>query len=162
MRSSLKILILEDNPDDVHLIERELNRGGIHYTSLVVKAKQEFENALTEFKPDVILSDHYLPEFNSVEALQSLRLYQDKSNQLIPFLLVTGSLMEEVAVQCIKGGIDDYILKDRLKRLPVAIESALEKCLVEEERLQYFQQVMASQLLMKEAEHLANFGKLGG
>lgn len=158
MKPPLKILILEDNLDDVNLIERELNRGNISFTSSVVKTRQEFENGLRELKPDVILADHFLPQFNSIDALKLFRAYQTEFNVFVPFILISGELTEEFAVQCIKGGVDDYILKDRLRRLPVAIESALEKCRLEAERLQHFQQVMASQLLMKEAEHLANFG----
>ena len=69
MNGTLRILILEDSPDDLDLVERELKRGGIEFTSTVVKRKEEYERALKEFRPDVILSDHSLPSFNSEEAL---------------------------------------------------------------------------------------------
>jgi PAS domain S-box-containing protein len=134
MDKKLKILILEDSPDDVDLIERELKRGGIDFTAVVVDNKNGFENAVREFIPDVVLSDHSLPEFNSIEALRLFKQHQKESGISAPFILVTGSVSEEFAVQSIKAGADDYILKDRLKRLPVSIQNAIEKCKIENEK----------------------------
>lgn len=158
MNDHLKILILEDSPCDVDLIERELKRGGIRFTSVVVDKKDDFEKALKQFKPDVILSDHALPQYSSIEALQSHQQYQKESGALVPFILISGVVSEEFAVQCFKAGADDYIMKDRLKRLPLSIESALEKCRIENERQEYLRQVLAKEALMNEAEHLAQFG----
>lgn len=154
----LKILILEDSGEDVDLIERELKKGGINFTSLVVKKKDDFENALNEFKPDVILSDHSLPQFNSIEAMELWKGYQKESDLSVPFILITGSVSEEFAVQSIKAGADDYILKDRLKRLPSSIQSALEKARIENERIKFVDKVIANDALMKESERLAHFG----
>jgi CheY-like chemotaxis protein len=155
---TLKILILEDSPEDLDLVERELKRGGINFTSVVVKKKEEYEKALSEFAPDVILSDHSLPQFNSIEAMQIWKNFQKENNISIPFILITGSVSEEFAVQSIKAGADDYILKDRLKRLPTSIKSALDKSRLERERMNYVSEIIAQSDLMKEAEHLANFG----
>jgi CheY-like chemotaxis protein len=158
MDTPLRILILEDSPEDLDLVERELKRGGIVFTSTVVKKKEEYENALNEFLPDIILSDHSLPQFNSIEAMQIWKDFQKVKNITIPFILITGSVSEEFAVQSIKAGADDYILKDRLKRLPSSIKSALDKVKLEQERRNYLSEVLAQTSLMKEAEHLANFG----
>lgn len=158
MNGTLRILILEDSPDDLDLVERELKRGGIEFTSTVVKRKEEYERALKEFRPDVILSDHSLPQFNSVEAMQIWKNFQKENNITIPFILITGSVSEEFAVQSIKAGADDYILKDRLKRLPSSIKSAIEKVKLEQERINYLSEILIQSNLMKEAEHLANFG----
>src|SRR5687768_12594448 len=158
MDTRLKILILEDSPEDLDLVERELVKGGISFTSAVVKRKEEYEKALHEFKPDVILSDHSLPQFNSIEAMQIWKTFQKDNNLTIPFILITGSVSEEFAVQSIKAGADDYILKDRLKRLPTSIKSALDKAKIEKERINFMSEVIAQSGLMKEAEHLANFG----
>lgn len=158
MNGTLRILILEDSPDDLDLVERELKRGGIQFTSTVVKRKEEYERALKEFRPDVILSDHSLPQFNSVEAMQIWKNFQKENNISIPFILITGSVSEEFAVQSIKAGADDYILKDRLKRLPSSIKSAIEKVKLEQERINYLSEILIQSNLMKEAEHLANFG----
>lgn len=158
MRKLIKILLLEDTRDDAELIERELQRAGLVFNLLVVTDKSGFENALGEFSPDVVLSDHSLPGFNSIEAFQLFKKHQAEVDILSPFILVTGNVSEEFAVQSFRAGVDDYILKDRLKRLPLAIESALEKYKIENERLSYLRQVIAKEALMNEAEQLANFG----
>jgi two-component system response regulator len=158
MDTPLRILILEDSPEDLDLVERELKRGGIVFTSTVVKKKDEYERALNDFRPHIILSDHSLPQFNSIEAMEIWKTYQKDRNISIPFILITGSVSEEFAVQSIKAGADDYILKDRLKRLPSSIKSALDKVKLEQERVNYMSEMLAQTSLMKEAEHLANFG----
>jgi PAS domain S-box-containing protein len=157
MNKDLKILILEDLLEDVDLIERELKRAGIRFTSTVVNNQKEFEDALMA-RPDVILSDHSLPSFNSIDAL---KIYKEKQSQFdfeAPFILVTGAVSEEFAVNCIKAGADDYILKDRLKRLPGSIENALERARLEAERRRYMSQVIANEAMLRKAEHLAGLG----
>ncbi|HYC84624.1 MAG TPA: PAS domain-containing protein [Chryseosolibacter sp.] len=154
----LKVLILEDCRDDVDLIERELKRGNIHFASRVVNKKNDFVEALRQFEPDIILSDHSMPMFNSIEALKLSKEYQNDRNICVPFILVTGAVSEEFAVLCIKAGADDYILKDRLKRLPASIESALEKARVENERRKVLSQLISNEALMKEAEYLSKMG----
>lgn len=134
MIQRLKILILEDSSDDVELIKRELKKGGIDFISMVVDTKPEFENALNEFKPEVIICDHSLPQFNSIEALDLHKQHTKKSGSSIPFILVTGSVSDEFAAKVIKLGADDYILKDRLKRLPSSVDNALRKCQAENEK----------------------------
>ncbi|MGC1241568.1 MAG: PAS domain S-box protein [Chryseosolibacter sp.] len=155
---SLNIILLEDSEFDADLIERELKKAGIDFSCRVVETRTEFEKALLEFPPDVVLSDHSMPQFNSIEAFQMVKAYQRKSNALIPFILITGEVSEEFAAQCLRAGVNDYILKDRLKRLPLAIQSALEKCRIETERLQYFDEVILKEALMTEAGHLAHLG----
>lgn len=154
----LRILILEDSPEDLDLVERELKRGGITFTSVVVKKREEYEKALNEFAPDIILSDHSLPQFNSIEAMKIWKDFQAAHGTTIPFILITGSVSEEFAVQSIKSGAGDYILKDRLKRLPTSIKGALEKASMERERQEFIASLLAQSTLMKEAEHLAKFG----
>jgi CheY-like chemotaxis protein len=158
MEKQLKILILEDSSEDLDLIERELKRAAVDFSSVVVKKKEEYERALHEFKPDVILSDHSLPQFNSIEAMALWKEFQKQYGLSIPFILITGSVSEEFAVQSIKAGADDYILKDRLKRLPSSIQNALERVKLEKERIKYMSEIIAQSALMKEAEQLAHFG----
>lgn len=158
MDGPLKILILEDSPEDLDLVERELKRGGIEFVSTVVKKRDDYENALRDFFPDIILSDHSLPQFNSIEAMEIWKAFQKERNVTIPFILITGSVSEEFAVQSIKAGAGDYILKDRLKRLPTSIRSAIDKARLEKERVTYLSEIISQASLMKEAEHLANFG----
>src|SRR5687768_1561695 len=132
MEKPLKILVLEDVEDDVGLIERELRKGGLKFETTRVDNKPEFIQALREYRADVILSDHSLPQFNSFEALKLCR----RSGIKIPFILVTGSVSEEFAVTCLKEGADDYVLKSNLIRLPNAIINSLKQKQLEQERHQ--------------------------
>lgn len=130
MEKVLKILMLEDLQDDVGLIERTLRKQGISFTTRRVDTREEFTTALSAFAPDVILSDHALPQFNSLEALhicQELALN-------VPFILVTGTVSEEFAVNCLKQGADDYVLKSNMVRLPSAIQNALRQRQLENKR----------------------------
>lgn len=113
--------MLEDLQDDVGLIERTLSKQGIVFVSKRVDTREEFSEALTSFDPDVILSDHALPQFNSLDALTICQ----KQDIDIPFILVTGTVSEEFAVSCLKQGADDYVLKSNMVRLPSAIKNAL-------------------------------------
>lgn len=115
--------MLEDLEDDVGLIERTLSKQGIQFVSKRVDTRDEFVEALEAFGPDVILSDHALPQFNSLEALTICR----KQNVDVPFILVTGTVSEEFAVSCLKQGADDYVLKSNLVRLPSAIQNAMKQ-----------------------------------
>ncbi len=121
MEKPLRILMLEDLQDDVGLIERTLARQGISFVGKAVDTRDEFVAALGDFKPDVILSDHALPQFNSQEALKICQ----EADLNVPFILVTGTVSEEFAVSCLKQGADDYVLKSNLVRLPSAIQNAL-------------------------------------
>ncbi len=150
--------MLEDSTEDVHLIKRELKLGGISFDSFVVDTRVDFEQSLYQMNPDVILADYSLPQFNSIEALKIHRQYQLESKVVVPFILVTGSISEEFAVKCIKAGADDYILKDRLKRLPDSIRNALEKTNIENDRIRFLDKIISDEAMMREAEQLAHFG----
>ena len=119
----LKILMLEDLQDDVGLIQRTLQKEGMNFSSKRVDSQEEFAQCLQYFQPDVILSDHALPQFNSIEALKISK----KQAVNVPFILVTGTVSEEFAVSCLKQGADDYVLKSNLVRLPSAIRNALKQ-----------------------------------
>ncbi|PJJ84880.1 PAS domain S-box protein [Mucilaginibacter auburnensis] len=125
----LKILHLEDLPTDAELINRTLQRSGLVYDRLLVDNKVDYVRALSDFNPDIILSDHSLPSFNSFEALSLLK----ESRLNVPFILITATISEEFAVDVMKAGATDYILKDRTQRLPSAITNALEKFQLESE-----------------------------
>lgn len=130
MDRDLKILMLEDVPEDIGLIEHILRKESIRFISYYADTREDYIRALDEFNPDVILSDHALPQFNSVEALSICR----KNSQNIPFILVTGTVSEEFAVSCLKQGADDYVLKSNLVRLPSAIINALRQRNIELKR----------------------------
>lgn len=120
---ALNILILEDVDEDAELTERVLRKDGMPFVSFRATSAQEYLDALDTFKPDVILADHSLPGYDSHSAHDALK----GSGMDIPFILVTGTVSEEFAVESLHKGVDDYLVKPRLARLPAAIRHALEK-----------------------------------
>jgi len=154
MTNIIKILHLEDLSTDVFIIDRELKKNNILHETKVVDTRADYIEALTSFRPDIVLSDHSLPEFNSIEALSLL-----KSHGLdIPFILVTGNVSEEFAAKMIKEGAWDYILKDRIQRLPNAVTNALEKAKLIRDEKKYIDKIIESERLFKQAEKIAHFG----
>jgi K+-sensing histidine kinase KdpD len=141
MDAKLKILHLEDLESDAELVQRELIKGNIQHTILVVDNKDDYITALETFSPEIILADHTLPVFDSTEALEILK----ETGKKIPFILITATVSEEYAVSVMRQGADDYILKDRLQRLPAAVINAIEKYKIEEERQKFFNKVVASE-----------------
>jgi DNA-binding NarL/FixJ family response regulator len=126
----VKILFLEDNNDDCTLIKYELRTASFSYSSFQVSTKKDFLDALETFKPDVILADYSLPAFNGMHAFKLFR----EQNICIPFILVTGFLTEEVAMECISEGVDDVVLKSNFKRLTQIIARSLELKKLEQDK----------------------------
>ncbi len=127
-RKGLRVLILEDVPTDAELVEHELRSAGIDFISTRVDDQESFREALDHFSPAIILADYSLPGFDGVSALSIAR---EKAPE-VPFIFVTGALGEEGAVDLLKSGATDFVLKDRLSRLPLCVRRALEE--VEERR----------------------------
>jgi two-component system sensor histidine kinase UhpB len=123
MDRPLKILHLEDLTADAEIVDRILRKAKFNFEKRVVVDKPDFIRALHDFQPDIILSDHSLPAFNSLEALRITRA----EGIAVPLILVTATVSEEYAVNVIKEGASDYVLKDRLERLPNAMLNALNK-----------------------------------
>ena len=121
MDDFLKILMLEDNPNDAHIVKRFLQKDKLEFEFKVATTKDGFMTALDEFKPDVILLDNSLPGFSATDAILIIK----QISEYIPCILVTGTASEEFASGIIKLGADDYILKDRLARLSASIEAAI-------------------------------------
>ena len=119
--SPLRVLILEDNPADADLMARELRQAGIEAQVDRVETETEFVARLTP-EPDLILSDYKLPQFGG---LQALRLVRSRGLD-VPFIIVSGSIGEDIAVEAMREGADDYLLKDRMARLGPAALQALE------------------------------------
>ncbi|MCX6134926.1 MAG: PAS domain S-box protein [Ignavibacteriales bacterium] len=119
----LRILFVEDLPTDAILAEREIRKSGLEFSSQRVDTKDAFLKALEEFRPDVIVSDYSMPEFDGMQALK-LSLQRDAR---LPFILLTGSMNEETAVACMKAGASNYVIKEHIKRLPFAVKEALEQ-----------------------------------
>jgi PAS domain S-box-containing protein len=123
MSKKLRILILEDTATDAELIEDELRKERILFSSKLVETKEAFVREVKDLQPDIILADYSLPQFDGMTALKIVR----KMAPAIPFIVVTGSINEETAVECIKAGAVDYVLKGNLTRLVPAVKAALDK-----------------------------------
>ena len=108
MPQSLKVLLVEDNPDDAKMVLRELKRGGFEPISQRVDTEVAFLDSLHS-DLDFILSDYAMPEFSGLRALELLK----KSGLEIPFVLISGTIGEDTAVQAMKLGATDYLLKER-------------------------------------------------
>src|SRR5262245_2595106 len=117
----VRVLILEHARHDVELVIFELKNSGFDVGYKVVQDKEGFLRALEEESFDAILADYRLPDWTGLDAFAEVR----DSGRDIPFLLVTGTLGEEAAVECIKQGVSDYVLKEHLQRLPVALKRSL-------------------------------------
>jgi DNA-binding NtrC family response regulator len=144
-----RILILEDEDWDAALAQRLLVSAGLHFVAVVVDTKASFIEQMDAFRPDIILSDYHLPGFSGQEALKiAQELYPDT-----PFIIWSGVLGDEAAVELIKQGATDYVLKDRPARLPSVILRALAEL---EQRAQLAN--LEDQLL--QAQRLASLGQL--
>jgi len=126
----VRILILEHSSSDVELCLQELDRAGIPCEATVAGTREEFQALLALKTFDIVLSDYRLPDWTGMEAFEALK----SSGKEIPFLLVTGRLGEEAAVECIKHGIHDYIPKSHLSRLPSAVRRAIKEKSLRDER----------------------------
>lgn len=122
-KNALKILLLEDNPGDVELIKYELSEADLDYDLRHVYTKIDFLKELDEYTPDIILADYTIPNFSGTEALILVKELCPE----VPLVVVTGTIDEETAVDCMKAGAVDYVLKSSLKRLSSAIKSGIEK-----------------------------------
>ncbi len=123
MPAPIRVLIVEDVPADAELVEQELRRAGLDVDLRRVEEEGPFRSALEDFRPDVILSDYTLPRFDGLAAVQVTLEHHPE----IPVIIVTGSINEETAVRSLRAGAVDYLLKERLGRLPSAVHAALER-----------------------------------
>ena len=123
MLASLRVLILEDRPTDAELAQFELQEAGFSFVPKVVVTEEEYIRQLTDFSPDLILSDYDLPHYNGALALAEAK----KRLPEVPFILVTGALDKDAVRvgEILASGASDYVLKDRLDRLAPAVHSAL-------------------------------------
>ena len=130
MTDSIRILIVEDVPADAELMEREVRHVLPRSEFMLVETREDFLAALESFRPEIILSDFMLPDFDGMRALHlALDLVPET-----PFILVTGSMNEETAVECMKAGAWDYVVKEHIKRLGPAVLNALEQSRQRRER----------------------------
>ncbi len=147
----LRVLFIEDRPEDAELEEKELRRQGLRITSLRVETREDLIRALGEFKPEVIICDYSLP---GMDGLTALRLARECLPE-VPFIFVSGTIGEDRAVGSLKAGATDYVVKDRLGKLPHAVTRAI---LEVQERAE--KQALEGQL--RQAQRMEAFGQLAG
>src|SRR6266853_768113 len=121
MTEPLRILVAEDSEADAELVQRELKRGGLDFQSRRVQTESDFRRELDEFQPHLVISDFSMPQFNGREALAIAR----ESRADIPFIFISGTIGENVAVDMMKAGADDYVMKNNLARLVPALKREL-------------------------------------
>ena len=120
---SFLILVIEDNPDDAFLLLHTLKTNFSNAECIHVQGRKELETFLAlPQRPDIILSDWSFPQFNGLAALDIIK----RKGIDVPFIIVSGKIGEEAAILAIKQGVYDYVLKDNLARLPMAIHHALD------------------------------------
>ncbi len=123
MGNGFKILILEDSTSDVDSIEHELIDGGLEFSSRLVETRKDFIREFKEFKPDLILSDFYFPDFDGFSALE---MRNDNSPET-PFIFVSSTVGEDLAVQTLLNGATDYVLKNNFSKLVSVVLRALDE-----------------------------------
>ncbi len=123
MDRELHILILEDVPTDAELMKFELTEAGMTFSARRVDTKETYLKELEGFVPNIILSDYSLPTF---DGLSALKIAADRCPD-VPFIFVSGALGEELAIELLKKGATDYVLKDRMSRLAPAVSRALQE-----------------------------------
>ena len=121
--NALRVLILEDEPADAELELAALADGGFRCESTLVDGRRAFESAFTPGRFDLVIADYRLPDYTGLEALEHVR----RRDSLVPFVLVSGALGEERAVEALRAGATDYVLKHGLARLASAVRRALEE-----------------------------------
>jgi signal transduction histidine kinase/DNA-binding response OmpR family regulator len=154
METKLNILFIEDVRSDAELIWREIERNRISFEKLLVDTRKGFLEGMSSFVPDVIISDYSLPQFDGMSAL----LLRNEHLPLVPFILVTGSINEEVAVDCMKAGADDYILKENLSRLGQALVNSINKAKLQKEKKIAEEELFESELRLQKAQAIAHVG----
>lgn len=152
----LRLLVVEDAPSDAEACFRALRSHGYNVSADVVVQGDQFVRCVSQARYDVVLSELVLPDWSAVEILAQL----DKLQQDVPFILVTRGLNETEAIRLIDSGADDYVLKDRLGRLPLAVRRVLrERRLLEERRTAAIER---ERLIRKLEETLSEVKRING
>ena len=137
MNQYYSILIIEDESHDAELNTREIKKVLPHSRFKIVDNKKDYLDLLQSFLPDIIISDYNLPTFDGLSALKIAK----ELCPLTPFIVVTGSINEDTAVECMKAGATDYVLKESLKRLSSSVLNALDQSKIRKERIEAFETI---------------------
>ena len=143
----INILLLEDNPDDSLILERILKKSGLLFNLSSVSNKEDFiENfEQKQHKPDIVISDYNIPQFNGQDALRYIR----KKDKFTPFIFLSGMLGEERATQLMKDGANYFLLKDNIDRLPKIILKTIDEVNSKLEKLSYEKELSHKTTILK-------------
>jgi two-component system sensor histidine kinase UhpB len=151
---SINLLILEHDENDLELLLYELKKGALDFVPKIVETKEQFVQALTDHTPDVILSDYSLPGFDGVAAFNiKQQICPD-----VPFIIVSGTIGEENAVELIKNGVTDYAIKDKLFTVIPKIRRAIQEAKERREKVEAEQGLRNSQQQLVEAQRISKIG----
>src|SRR5512140_1542583 len=152
MALPLRLLIIEDSADDAQLMVRAIQRGGYDVQCSRVETEPALHAALESQQWDLVLCDYTLPTFNAIRALEVVRA----SGQELPFIIISGSIGEEMAVAALRGGAQDFMLKGNLARLLPAIQRELKESETRRERRRAEEQATRAARFLELAIETAN------
>jgi len=157
-RGTLRVLLVEDNQDDATLIQRHLERAGYEVESFRVDTRESFQDAVDNAKWDVVISDHSMPRFSSLDALAIL-----KSRGVdCPFIIVSGTIGEDMAVEVMRAGAHDYVLKNNLARLAPAIDREIGDAELRRQAREERAARQAVELQLQQSQKMEAVGRLAG
>lgn len=148
-----KIFILEDIPADADMMVEEFSQSGMPFDVHIHSSRHDFIPQLQAFQPSIIIADYSLPGFNALHAFKLLE--QEKID--IPFILVSGELSEDIVIEFLKQGIDDYVMKNNLKRLPHAVDAVLKKREIQREKDLALEELRKSEIELKHRAQQLDF-----
>ena len=157
MISPLRILYLEDDPTDAELVQATLEAEGVASHITRVEGEPEFLASLKQGGFDLILADYTLPSFDGISALKIAKEIRPE----VPFIFVTGTLGEEVAIEALKMGATDYVFKTRLSRIPPSVRRALREAEERTERKRAEEALRRNEVYLEEAQRLSHTGSFG-
>jgi signal transduction histidine kinase len=158
MKPVLHILNLEDEPKDTELIRAKLEKDGIAYEMARVETEKDFVSAITQGGVDLVLADFKLPTF---DGLSALTIAKEKCPD-IPFIFVSGSIGEDMAIETLKQGATDYVLKENLSRLPLSVRRAMKESEDRARRKQAEEEREKLQAQFNQAQRMESVGRLAG
>lgn len=148
-----RIFILEDIVADAEIMIEELTQSGMPFEAKVHSSRVDFISQVQAFQPNIIVADYSLPGFNALHAFKLLEL----ENIDIPFVLVSGELSEDIVIEFLKQGIDDYVMKNNLKRLPHAVDAVLKKREIQREKDKALEELRKNEIELKHRAQQLDF-----